>query len=373
MEKDRRVRSLSFGRSRVSPYACSSRDAKRCRPENPLGLGFGFGSADDVKEWEDARCPICMEHPHNAVLLQCSSFEKGCRPFMCNTSYRHSNCLDQFCKSSVSSPSTVMLQEIPLGNMTYASRSRRDPSALYDQTEAGSDSQPKLLCPLCRGDVYGWTVVQPAREFMNSKDRSCSSETCDFSGTYSELRKHARSEHPLTRPTEVDPERQHDWTRFEHDRDYEDVLSSIQPIIGEESNGESISEDIRSWLTLNLAFLTIALEVIRNSRDTEEVPFRRRSGGRRFRYQESDRGTRENISSIPDRAFYGRRNNLSPVNRFQGRQRSSLSRLHWRHSRAPSERVAQGRHQQSSQAVRTHSSQGLRWRTPRWSTSNNGQ
>ena len=30
---------------------------------------------------------------------------------------------------------------------------------------------------------------------MNSKARSCSIEICDFIGTYSELRKHSRSEH----------------------------------------------------------------------------------------------------------------------------------------------------------------------------------
>ncbi|XVF74699.1 hypothetical protein PTKIN_Ptkin13bG0132400 [Pterospermum kingtungense] len=316
-----------------------------------------------------------MEHPHNAVLLQCTSFEKGCRPFMCNTSYRHSNCLDQFCKSSASSPSTTVLQEIPSGNMTSASRRQRELSALYDQTEAGTDSRPKLSCPLCRGEIYGWSVVQAAREFMNSKARSCSSDTCDFIGTYSELRKHARSDHPLARPTEVDPERQRDWTRFEQDRDYEDILSSMQTIIGEESNGERMSAlELHSWFTLNLAYLALALEVINDARDIEQVQFRRRSGNRRFRYdQESDRGTRENSSFIPDRAFFSRRNNPSPVERFQGRQPSSQSRLHWRHSRPPSERVFQGR-RQSSQADTTHRSQGLRWRTPRWSsTFNNGQ
>ncbi|XVF74695.1 hypothetical protein PTKIN_Ptkin13bG0132400 [Pterospermum kingtungense] len=251
----------------------------------------------------------------------------------------------------------------------------RELSALYDQTEAGTDSRPKLSCPLCRGEIYGWSVVQAAREFMNSKARSCSSDTCDFIGTYSELRKHARSDHPLARPTEVDPERQRDWTRFEQDRDYEDILSSMQTIIGEESNGERMSAlELHSWFTLNLAYLALALEVINDARDIEQVQFRRRSGNRRFRYdQESDRGTRENSSFIPDRAFFSRRNNPSPVERFQGRQPSSQSRLHWRHSRPPSERVFQGR-RQSSQADTTHRSQGLRWRTPRWSsTFNNGQ
>ncbi|XWS20391.1 hypothetical protein CRYUN_Cryun31cG0097100 [Craigia yunnanensis] len=359
MPEDRRVGSLSFGRSRVSPYPCSSRDAKQCQLENPLGLGFG--SAEDVKEWEDARCLICMEHPHNAVLLWCSSFEKGCRPFMCNTSYRHSNCLDQFCKSSVSAPSTTMLQEIPLGNMTFSSLSWRDPSPFYDQIEAGSDLQ--LLCPLCRGEIYGWSVVEPAREFMNSKARNCSSETCDFSGTYSELRKHAKFDHPLVRPTEVDPERQRDWTRLERERDYEDILCSIQPVAGEDSNGESILglDEFRSWLTLNLAYLTLALEVISDSRNIEQVQFRRRSGSRRFRYdRESDRGTREHSSSVPDRVVLGHHNNPSPVERFQGRHRSSQGMLQWRHHRSPSERVFQGR-RHSSQADRTRHGQGLRW------------
>ncbi|KAK8664191.1 hypothetical protein V6N13_083990 [Hibiscus sabdariffa] len=203
----RRVRSLAFNpsSSRVSPYPnpCSSRDAiaKRCRS----------GSAGDVKAWEDARCPICLEIPHNAVLLRCSSFEKGCRPFMCNTSYRHSNCLDQFSKSPVSSPSTSVSQQIPSEN-----------------TISATDSRPKLLCPLCRGQIHGWTALEPARKFMNNKARSCSSETCDFKGTYMELRKHARSDHPNVRPMDVDPKRRYNWTRFELERDHEDLLSSIQ-------------------------------------------------------------------------------------------------------------------------------------------------
>ncbi|XVF24841.1 hypothetical protein REPUB_Repub13aG0162600 [Reevesia pubescens] len=319
-----------------------------------------------------------MEHPHNAVLLRCSSFKKGCRPFMCNTSYRHSNCLDQFCKSSVSSPSTTMLQEIPMGNMgSSASRSWRDPSPFHDQAEAGSDLRLKLLCPLCRGEIYGWSVVEPARQFMNSKARSCSSETCDFSGTYSELRKHARSDHPLVRPTEVDPERQRDWTRLQHERDFEDMLSSIQPVAGAESNGESSSdlEGFRSWLTVNLALLTVALEFI-SSIDTEEFQFRRRSGSRRFRYdRESDRGTREHSSYVPNRGFLGHRDNPSPAERFQGRHYGSQGMLRWRHRSSPSERVFQGRRQrhQSSQADRTRRGQGLRWRTQRWSTFDNGQ
>ncbi|XP_010264060.1 PREDICTED: uncharacterized protein LOC104602164 [Nelumbo nucifera] len=53
------------------------------------------------KEWDEASCPICMDHPHNAVLLLCSSHDKGCRCYICDTSYRHSNCLDRFKKLRV--------------------------------------------------------------------------------------------------------------------------------------------------------------------------------------------------------------------------------------------------------------------------------
>ncbi|GLU22126.1 hypothetical protein SLE2022_382220 [Rubroshorea leprosula] len=231
MPKDRRVSSLSFDRSRVSPYPCSSRNAKQFTTESPSKAVYEF------KEWEEAKCAICMEHPHNAVLLHCSSFEKGCQPYMCNTSYRHSNCLDQFCKSSVSSPSTVRLREIPPLRMTNASHNVREPLPQDEQGGAGgSSSQPNLVCPLCRGEVYGWSVVEPARRFMNSKARSCSCENCDFGGTYSELRKHARAMHPLVHPSEVDPARQRDWTRLEQERDYEDMRSSIQSAFGEDIN-----------------------------------------------------------------------------------------------------------------------------------------
>ncbi|KAJ6711722.1 DUF1644 FAMILY PROTEIN [Salix purpurea] len=174
------------------------------------------------KNGEEIRCPICMEHPHNAVLLQCSSFGKGCRPYMCNTSYRHSNCLDQFRKSSVPSPSTELLQET---TSVSNNRTGEELELLGQTRHYESGLQPKLCCPLCRGEIYGWTVVKPAREFMNSRLRSCSLETCDFSGNYSELRKHSRSEHPFIQPSKVDPQRQLDWTNFEYERYVEDMAA----------------------------------------------------------------------------------------------------------------------------------------------------
>lgn len=49
-----------------------------------------------------------------------------------------------------------------------------------------------------------------------------------FTGTYSELTKHARSEHPHMRPSEVDPSRQHDWTMLEQETDLEDLWSTLE-------------------------------------------------------------------------------------------------------------------------------------------------
>ncbi|CAN5965507.1 unnamed protein product [Sphagnum jensenii] len=174
------------------------------KPYSSYGRGVASSSkfVDDSewkKEWEEATCPICMEHPHNAVLLICASHDKGCRPYMCDTSYRHSNCLDQYRKAHDSSDKPV---DRPLG---------RD-----------------LLCPLCRGKVEGWRVVDAARQHLNRKIRNCAHEACGFSGPYEDLRKHARGMHPSARPCDVDPARQRDWRQLERARDLGDVLSTIQ-------------------------------------------------------------------------------------------------------------------------------------------------
>ncbi|EFJ16225.1 hypothetical protein SELMODRAFT_57817, partial [Selaginella moellendorffii] len=150
------------------------------------------------KEWEDATCPICMEIPHNAVLLLCSSHDNGCRPYMCDTSYRHSNCLDQYKKLSGRGGGHGMGESLD------------------------------LMCPLCRGKVVGWKVVEPARRHLNCKSRNCAQESCGFTGSYDELRKHARCVHPFARPSDVDPARQRDWRHLERERDIGDVLSTIQ-------------------------------------------------------------------------------------------------------------------------------------------------
>lgn len=236
------------------------------------------------KEWDDARCPICMDHPHNAVLLLCSSHGKGCRSYVCDTSYRHSNCLDRFRKMNVnhtdssSQPSSSMPEETSSQNVVRRSRvgpnrgrSRllidvpefredlsqqhgihssaaiagqqdgssynQDPdltlealqgegSGPVESAEASNSNQ--LMCPLCRGAVKGWEIIKDVRQYLDAKPRACSREACAFSGTYGALRKHARRVHPTTRPADVDPSRRRAWHRLEHQREYGDILSAIR-------------------------------------------------------------------------------------------------------------------------------------------------
>lgn len=173
------------------------------------------------KDWQDAKCSVCMEYPHNAVLLLCSSYHKGCRPYMCATSYRYSNCLDQYQKAYTKVDST---QSAP----PWEEGSIDDPNFTLGSDGASEKSPaPELLCPLCRGQVKGWTVVERARKFLNSKKRNCMQDNCSFVGTYRDLRKHVRADHPWARPREVDPSLAEKWKKLENDRELNDVMSTI--------------------------------------------------------------------------------------------------------------------------------------------------
>ncbi|KAE8706630.1 putative Separase [Hibiscus syriacus] len=162
-------RRTAFRQIRATPYPLSSHrrgiygDLYHKKCSKPL----------DKKDWEDVTCSVCMECPHNAVLLLCSSHDRGCRPYMCGTSFRYSNCLDQ-------------------------------------------------------GQVKGWTVVEPAREYLNAKRRSCMQDDCTFVGTFKEIRKHMKADHPCARPREVDPTLEQKWRRLEREREREDVISTIR-------------------------------------------------------------------------------------------------------------------------------------------------
>ncbi|CDO98118.1 unnamed protein product [Coffea canephora] len=244
MPKDRRVNRLSSSQSRVSPYNRGSRDL------NSNKLDASLPPSLDESEWEEARCPICMEHPHNAVLLICSSREKGCCPYMCDTSHRHSNCLDQYRKSSIpTADSTARPDDEFLTWMLYRNGGGNGggrQTSLQPNSSLGVQAL-EHTCPLCRGQISGWIVIEAARKYMNAKVRSCSMESCDFIGNYDELRKHARCKHPSVRPSEADPQRQSDWARLERQRDLGDTLSAYQSRFGSDLDGD----DPPGWYDLN--------------------------------------------------------------------------------------------------------------------------
>ncbi|EYU22907.1 hypothetical protein ABFS82_03G104500 [Erythranthe guttata] len=173
-------------------------------------------AASEKKEWEDALCSVCMEFPHNAVLLLCSSYEKGCRPYMCATSRKYSNCLVQYRKAYTNN--------VVSKNENFDSSNESNWAEGKD-TEASSQLLP---CPLCRGPVKGWTVVEPARRYLNAKKRACTQDNCSFVGKYKNLKKHVKLEHPFARPREVDPTHVEKWKKLENERDLSDVYSTIR-------------------------------------------------------------------------------------------------------------------------------------------------
>ncbi|XP_020215571.1 uncharacterized protein LOC109799427 [Cajanus cajan] len=405
MPKVRRVKSPSTDCNRSHPYPSNSKNIELHKPMNLLV------SVDEMKEWEEARCPICMESPHNAVLLKCSSHEKGCHPYMCNTSYRHSNCLDQFCKSFASHLSSEVLEEIPV--TSRVSHSREVQLEPQHPSQCGSQLQPKLICPLCRGEIYGYMVLEPARRYMNSKPRSCSSETCEFQGTYPELRKHARSEHPSVRPTEVDPSRQCDWLRMEQERGLEDLFSSIHASSSAEYSRDTVlTGGLADFMSSFFYEIFSSLEnvnrmasVLANSR--QRVPLYDRRSGTMHRVSNGDTQTnqsarwRSNLPSVHqlERIATGRvRTNFpflssrdleAEVNRT-ARWRTNLSSLrtprdeHQFYRDLSAEVTSSTRMPRASQGTRTNpqsdiSSYGripgrqLRWRHQRWSTNNSQQ
>nr|GEV29840.1 hypothetical protein [Tanacetum cinerariifolium] len=189
------------------------------------------------KEWDDISCPICMDHPHNAVRILCSAHEKGCTSFICDTSYRHSNCLDRFKKLITSdtddTTATTPPSLIPINDNSTDANAIGYVELAGEPEDASnnissSPSKSSLKCPLCRGSVSGYEVVEEARQYLNLKHRSCSQESCTFSGTYRELRRHARRAHPTARPSDVDPTRERAWRRLEHQREYGDIVSAIR-------------------------------------------------------------------------------------------------------------------------------------------------
>ncbi|XP_031389321.1 uncharacterized protein LOC116201970 isoform X2 [Punica granatum] len=307
MPKDRRERSVSSDRCRASPFRCSSSRTKHPSSKVPSE------TEANIKEWEEARCPVCIEHPHNAVLLILSTPTTPTTP---TTPIQEQSLL----VNESSSPEIPQEEEPLLGNETLplqelspppnanlsgdiSQREHSPPANMSSPTESTvtelheehadghvttpseNPADPKLLCPLCRGQIKDWIVVDAARRYMNAKSRSCACATCEFSGTYMDLRKHARLEHPTVRPTEADPERQRSWRRLERQRDLGDLLSTLQSSFEEERGEDSLLPmDERGWLTVFFLIRVFRPESSsRNSswsgtsRARAQLSFRRRS------------------------------------------------------------------------------------------------
>lgn len=163
--------------------------------------------------WEDITCPVCLDVPHNGVLLHCSSYDKGCRAFLCDTDQKHSNCLSRF-RRAFGLPETA---EVWTTDEDFDGSIQLIPSNF--------ESLP--TCPLCRGAVAGWSIVEAARAYLDMKMRCCEERSCSYAGNFVQLQSHMQSKHPHSRPSEIDPARQLDWENFQQSSDIIDVLSTI--------------------------------------------------------------------------------------------------------------------------------------------------
>ncbi|KAL5977770.1 hypothetical protein ACLOJK_036778 [Asimina triloba] len=243
--------------------------------------------------WDDVLCPICLDSPHNAVLIYCTSYEKGCRPFMCDTGCTHSNCLNRFkhangMPEAENVPSTSHAE--PDGSMSVAVHANVRPA-----------------CPLCRGEVTGWVVINEARKLLNEKQRCCEEEQCKYVGNYLELLRHAEQSHPHARPSEIDPARQLDWENFQQSSELVDVLSTIHSEVphavvlgdyiieyGEDDRTvdyEDFPGDDGNWWTSCILYQVFDnLRASRNRRRsrTSQARSETRSGRQHSRYDSSD-------------------------------------------------------------------------------------
>ncbi|CAN6241579.1 unnamed protein product [Urochloa humidicola] len=207
MARSPRNRKLTVERLRSASHAVPYDNKKT----EKSGRKNELQSISEEKDWKNATCSICLERPHDAVLLLCSSHSKGCRPYMCGTNYKHSNCLELF-KNAYS---------------------REKPECKVSTAVPPTNQKPKamlLACPICRGEVKGWTVVKSARRFLNRKRRTCMHENCSFVGTYKRLKKHVRSKHRSSKPREVDPVLLAQWEEFENEKERQDAISFVSAL-----------------------------------------------------------------------------------------------------------------------------------------------
>ncbi|GKV51635.1 hypothetical protein SLEP1_g58271 [Rubroshorea leprosula] len=94
MAKTGKVRKSNSQCLRSNPYPLSSRIKRAVKEGHKKGK---CSKAREMKDWKDAICSVCLEFPHNAVLLLCSSYAPICvqlrrlmRSWQCQSFYVHS-------------------------------------------------------------------------------------------------------------------------------------------------------------------------------------------------------------------------------------------------------------------------------------------
>lgn len=215
------------------------------------------------------------------------------------------------------------------GNLENVDSETLQDRAELEELNAGNfASKLNLSCPLCRGTVHSWEVVEEVRDYLNTKKRSCSRESCSFVGNYLELRLHARRVHPTTHPSVVDPTRERAWRHFERQREYGDIVSAIRSaipgavVVGdyviENGDGRSSSDREGSLGDANGPWLSFLFQMIDNIETVPEPRARRRAWTRHHRrpsrvdrpylwgenllgHRDNDRDVDEDESPVPRR------------------------------------------------------------------------
>nr|GEV29841.1 hypothetical protein [Tanacetum cinerariifolium] len=100
-------------------------------------------------------------------------------------SYHHSNCLDRYKKlvtsdtndTTATTPSLIRVNDNSTDANAIGYVELAGESGDAGNNISSSPSKSSLKCPLCRGSVSGYAVVEEARQYLNLKQRSCSQES----------------------------------------------------------------------------------------------------------------------------------------------------------------------------------------------------
>jgi len=85
-------------------------------------------------------------YPHNAVLLRCTSYEKGRRPFVCDTDQTRSNCLERF----------IFAYELP-SNVKVSSLAVPPLDSIFHIVPSNANNRPS--CPLLEVTLLGGLLL----------------------------------------------------------------------------------------------------------------------------------------------------------------------------------------------------------------------